>query len=519
MNLIKDKWLPVKRASGLIEEIAPLELTSNYNKDPIVDIVSPRSDFKNCIYQLLIGVIQVVVNPSKEKHWIKYWETPLTPEELNEKFNKYEECFEIDSDGPAFMQDYKLTDEKNETLKNLFIELPANDHFHKEIPKQIDIYWAAIALYSLQTLAPAGGRGTKTGLRGGGPLTSLLIPEKEDNKTSTLWEKIWINIITQKHIHFIQGDRHRKEFGDTFPWMKPTKVSSGKDSKLEPIECHPYHTYFGMPRRIRLTFSEEQGICDITGKKSEKLVIGYKTFHSGNDYSEAWRHPLNSYRVLKRGEDEGVFSVKAQPGGITYRNWMGFTEDTDNYLLAANIRVAKNSEERKNFLTESGIKTILWTAGYDMNNMKARCWYESKMPVYSLDRESDEELKAQIGGFIDRAEKLASTLRSAVKAAWFNRPGDKKGDMSFLDTSFWQETEYDFYMMLEKLVKSDFGHDILNDTDTKWNKIICNKTEELFDTWALTEQESGLNMKRVLRGRGILFKEINKINKTKREVK
>lgn len=519
MNLIKDKWLPIKRLSGKVEEIPPIELTNNYTTDPVVDIISPRPDFRNCLYQLLIGIIQVTVNPEKEKSWTRLWYTPPSPDELKEKFSKYEECFEIDSKDCAFMQDYKLTDYKEESLKNLFIELPANDHFHKYSPEKIDTYWAAVALYTLQTYAPAGGRGHKTGLRGGGPLTSILLPETQDNKTSTLWEKLWLNIISQEDINIIPGDKYRKEFGDTFPWMKPTKISSGKGSKLEPVECHPYHAYFGMPRRIRLTFSKEQGICDITGKQSEKLVTGYNTFHSGNDYSETWRHPLNSYRVIKKNDQEDVFSVKAQPGGITYRNWMGFTENSDNYNLAANIHLSKNSERRRDFLKDNKIKVTLWTAGYDMNNMKARCWYESVMPVYSLNKENDEKLKDQIGGFIENAEKLASTLRSAVKAAWFDRPKDKKGDMTFLDTSFWQDTEYDFYKILEELVKSGLEREILRETDLKWNTLICKKVENLFDTWALSEQENGLNMKRVLKGRGLLFKETNKIRKIKREVK
>lgn len=515
MNLIIDKWLPVKRQSGLIEEISPIELTGNYEHDPVVDMVVPRSDFRNCLYQLLIGVMQVIVNPTKEQQWIDLWDNPLTTAELKDKFNKYEECFVIDSLGCAFMQDYKLEDYKEESLKNLFIELPANDHFHKDEPQKIDIYWAAVALYTLQTLAPSGGRGHKTGLRGGGPLTSILLPENESHKSTTLWQKLWINVITQKHIHLVKGDKHRKEFGDIFPWMKPTKISSSNNSKLEPVECHPYHAYFGMPRRIRLKFSNENGICDISGKKSIKLVTGYNTFHSGNDYSESWIHPLNTYNKI----GDSILSIKGQPGGLTYRNWMGFTEQTDSNILATNIFVSKNSEERRDFLKDNGIKTTLWTAGYDMNNMKARCWYESIMPVYSLTEDKDKILKSQVGGFLETSEKLISTLRSAVKAAWFDRPGDKKGDMSFLDTSFWQNTEYDFYMLLEKLVKSGFGSDILNDTDTEWKNIICDQVTKLFDTWALSEQENGLNMKRVLKGRAILFKEINSLNKIKKEVK
>ena len=86
--------------------------------------------------------------------------------------------FELESDGPAFMQDFQLPAEVNRlpvldllidagSGSNQYFNKPASDH-------AMCRSCAAQALFTLQINAPAGGRGVRTSLRGGGPLTSLL---------------------------------------------------------------------------------------------------------------------------------------------------------------------------------------------------------------------------------------------------------------------------------------------------------------------------------------------------------
>ena len=47
---------------------------------------------------------------------------------------------------------------------------------------------AAAALYTLQAFAPSGGKGHRTSMRGGGPLSTLL-------KGRNLWESVWLNVL------------------------------------------------------------------------------------------------------------------------------------------------------------------------------------------------------------------------------------------------------------------------------------------------------------------------------------
>ncbi len=255
LNLLTDSWLPVIRCDGSQDKIAPWELTGEYKKTPITDLKAPRPDFRNALYQLLIGIVQVAAMPEDEDEWTVLWGKPYEPKELKEKLMFYRDCFEIDSDGPAFMQDNNLPDGEIKSISALLIEAPGNktirdnqDHFVKRNSfNKIDVYWAAIALYTLQTFAPSGGVGHRVGIRGGGPLTTILLPNEKMDNSATLWEKIWLNIFPQEEVSSMTGNISKKEKSDIFPWLKQTKISIKKGSDLFAQECHPLHMYFGMP--------------------------------------------------------------------------------------------------------------------------------------------------------------------------------------------------------------------------------------------------------------------------------
>jgi CRISPR system Cascade subunit CasA len=59
MNLISERWIPVRHADGSHERIAPWQLTDGVGGDnPIVAVASPRPDFDGALTQFLIGLLQ-----------------------------------------------------------------------------------------------------------------------------------------------------------------------------------------------------------------------------------------------------------------------------------------------------------------------------------------------------------------------------------------------------------------------------------------------------------------------------
>lgn len=521
MNLLKDQWLPIIRKNGAKEKIAIHQLLDSYKENPVMDLEAPRPDFRNALYQLLIGIVQVAAMPEDEEDWGGLFTNPYSSEEFSGRVLKYEDCFEIDSDGPAFMQDFELPEGEEKSIAALLIEAPGGktikdnqDHFIKRgIIKEIDAHWAAIALYTMQTFAPAGGVGHRVGLRGGGPLTTILIPGKD----ATLWEKIWINVVSKEYLSTFLGDSALNDDADIFPWMKPSKLSNSKGSELFAGEVHPFHHFFGMPRRMRLNFSYKSGKCDLTGEETDGFVTSYITKNYGNNYDGAWIHPLNAYGHDPKKPEEFPLSIKGQPGGVGYRHWLGLVVESERVIPATVIKLSRESNCRKNIIKERDV--TLWAAGFDMDNMKARCWYESTMPLYPLNPKDATEVAAFIGGLIKQAQELSGSLRFAVKSAWFGSPKDTKGDMGFLDTAFWQNTESAFYSILERLVDNIYNDELRNNLVDNWGSILKKEVENLFDANALAQQEDGLNMKRVVKARLGLVKGINKMIKNLKALK
>ena len=63
LNLLTDPWLPVRLQDGAETKI---EIAAIGRTD-IVDIVSPRADFRGAIYQLLMGILQTSFSPDGRK--------------------------------------------------------------------------------------------------------------------------------------------------------------------------------------------------------------------------------------------------------------------------------------------------------------------------------------------------------------------------------------------------------------------------------------------------------------------
>jgi len=75
-----------------------------------------------------------------------------------------------------------------------------------------------------------------------------------------------------------------------------------------------------------------------------------------------------------------------------------------------------------------------------MDNMKARCWYEHTMPIIHLASNKKDDFAGVISKLIAASSDVAKILRDHVKAAWFSRPKDVKGDTFFISGSFWEDT-------------------------------------------------------------------------------
>jgi CRISPR system Cascade subunit CasA len=490
VNLIKDKWIPVRRADGTPDTIAPFEIGASDN--PVVDIAAPRPDFRGALYQFLIGLVQTAFAPEDDDEWEEKWKKVPKCEELRKAFEMFSEAFELDAEnGPAFMQDYSMkTEEKPIHAKQLLFEIAGNpEYFVKH--SAINILCqncAATALFSLQTNAPEGGRGHRTGMRGGGPLTTLISLE---NRHCSLWEKIWLNILTL-------DERFSKVAAKTqstiFPWMGPTRISTN-DVKTYPEDVNELQMYWGLPRRIRLVRGRKNQTCDICGSQCQEIA-GFNMECYGVCYSGTWEHVLSPYRRQKEKDGSiSLIAIKGKQGSSSYPNWLSLTLGNNTNESAA--PVVRSFIEHKVFIIANAGHPQVWCFGHDMKQMKARCWYEHTMPIIILSKEKKPSFIEGITKLIAAAEDVSKLLREHVKSAWFSRPKDAKGDTFFISNSFLVETESAFYSITEQLraaIESDKPTaPLLSD----WRNTIIAAAETLFDRFALNSTDEPRNMKRI----------------------
>ena len=185
-NLIDAPWLPVRRRSGVVEHVQPWRITDRIEEDPYVAFAWPRPDFNGAAHEFLIGLLSTAAAPDDDEEWDDGWLEPPLADVLEQRFSAVAHAFDLDGPGPRFLQDLESLDgAEDKGIAALLIDTPGAqtlrnnaDLFVKRgAAPVLSRAAAAMALYTMSSYAPAGGAGHRTSLRGGGPMTTLVVAE------------------------------------------------------------------------------------------------------------------------------------------------------------------------------------------------------------------------------------------------------------------------------------------------------------------------------------------------------
>jgi len=523
MNLLTDRWIPVDRiAGGCTLLIAPWELTASFEHGSVSALAYPKPELNGSIMQFLIGWLQTVVPENEdEDDWEELYFNPPSPEQLKAWSAEWVSAFELDGDGPRFMQDAdnSIEDGTLTSVGALLLDSPGEntlkqniDHFVKrDSISKLSPNLVAAALFNLQLNAPGGGTGYRTSMRGAGPLTTLVVPDSCSSHT-TLWQKIWLNVFDWNS--FSQQYYCERPVGPTseiFPWLGQTRTSDSKKGgrNTTPDDVHPLQVYWSMPRRIRLVVDTGvMGRCDLSGAEHCHVITHFHAKNYGTNYEGAWNHPLSPYYFDKDGNS---LPMHAHSDGFNYRHWLGLISDKEGSKTPA--RIVHNAMASSRL---RGERLRVWAYGYDIvNNMKASAWYESTYPIYPpSDTVTSQAFDGTVTALIEASDLARAYLQKSVKAAWFRRPSEKKGDTSVIDLSFWRRTEPGFYSCLDEL------HQALKiesaDTQTarevvklRWWKLLKRDCIIQFDTLTSSGDFRQADPKRIAIARGDLRRSMN----------
>ena len=526
-NLMDEPWLPVRRRSGDTEHIQPWRVTEGIGEDPFVGFAWPRPDFNGAAHELLIGLLSTAAAPEDHDEWANWWQEPPAPAALRDRFAAIAHAFDLDGPGPRFLQDIDpLEGAEEKRIAALLIDAPgaqtlrnnADLFVKREGAPVLSRAAAAMALFTLSAFAPSGGAGHRTSLRGGGPMTTLVVAERRDHG-ATLWARLWPNVESREQIAERAAETKLDGAGCTFPWLAPTRTSNPKfgGKPTTPADVHALQVYWGMPRRIRLRFQDaEARRCGLTGDRDSVVVSGYRTRNYGIDYSEGFEHPLTPY-YRRKATDVVKLAVHPGPGGISYRLWPGLIVASEDRLREP-AQVVRHWRERAGSVGNARFAAF----GYDMDNMKARAWLEGEMPLLRMTAETRDGLGAFIRQVTRSADTVSRLVTNGVKSALYDNPKKAAGDFGNIALRFYRDTEGTFFAAL-----GEAGSGIENDPDgddptlearKRWAPVLERAALRLFDEYAPFDGLENRDMHRhvkarfqlvlALRGRGRVGKSL-----------
>lgn len=376
LNLISDKWIPVRRKDGSETCISPWEIA-----DPSLEFPAwPRPDLNIACLELLAGLVFMADPPRDPADW-RAREMP-DPDRLRAALAPFAPAFELMGDGPRFMQDLDafeggvrdpngpdmlfIDSAGGQTVKNN-ADLLVKRGRYPVLPPAL----AAMALYTLQAHAPSGGAGNRTSMRGGGPMVTLVDPGQG------LWPLVWANV--PYGVPAAATD---------LPWMRAARTSEN-DRKVYPAEVLPLVAFFGMPRRLRLV-AGDGGISGVVQRPY------------GANYAE-WIHPLTPYYRVKAGSD--LLPRHPRAGVFGYRNWLGVVA-----TRKSGDDLARRAQVLELWSQRARLQPEVIVAGWSMDNMKPRDFIFSRAPLIEL----PDHLALRMEGMVAAAETLGVVLRGAL---------------------------------------------------------------------------------------------------------
>ncbi|PZU90338.1 MAG: type I-E CRISPR-associated protein Cse1/CasA [Shinella sp.] len=465
-NLITDPFFPVVTRDGVKRWVSFAGLRQEEGDYPVA-FDWPRPDLNVAAMEFAVGVLALVFQPEDHAEWAEIW-SGRAGRDLDERLQAISFAFNLLGDekgaGPRFLQEYLPIDGDANPVEALFIDTPgvngqkknADLLTHRRRFPALGLKAAAIALHALQQFAPSGGAGNRTSLRGGGPMTTLVWPERGDGGAAApLWRVLLANLPASGDVPFLPNE----DLVRALPWLAPT-LTSESDPPLKLSEAdacvHPLQAFFGMPRRIRLVAGGE-GRCPITGEEGP-LVTGFIQKPWGVNY-DVWRHPLTPYRRAK--ETDPFFSVKPKSTRFSYRDWVGAVISYKEKSFASiPARPAEALHERGRYYRQAGFDASrLLAAGWAMNNMEAGAYLLSVQPLHLAETEERAQVVATLARmFADAGDATASLLRSNLKLALFGDGAKTSTDSGVFEEAtdaFFEETEDAFHDALDAFLEHD----------------------------------------------------------------
>lgn len=293
MKLLEDPWIPVGNQQSIT-------LQTLLTEEGGWQLSLPRDDLELACLQLLVCLAQTLFTPPDRATLRQRLKTPLTVEAYRAGIVGKESWFDLAHPEHPFMQTLGVKSKELTEMAKLFAGLVSSTSsvFVNEpgLADSLCPSCATIGLFNQANNAPSFGGGFKGSLRGGAPITTLVL---EDD----LRRRIWRNVLPDDWLDKLM------------PWHGETRQQ--KPNWIEPVKAGEVFHFnrlgllrglFWQPAHIELVAAGQGGNCASCGKASETLYLGFKKEKfvyemKGGDMKTVWPHPHSPrHWDLKKGE-------------------------------------------------------------------------------------------------------------------------------------------------------------------------------------------------------------------------
>jgi CRISPR system Cascade subunit CasA len=446
LNYLTSHYLRVRRADGRVDYAAPAEIAATGDGAPVAFATGlPLLDA--FATELVIGLFQYAVAPEGDRDLIRLirGDRPAV-DELHARLADVSDGFDLHGETPAF-QDPSVAGEKPSPVGRL-LPTTAGEQTRKRNQDILNPEFGAmrpeiamLALAFVQAHSPAGGRGTRTSLAGGGPLRTWVVRD-------SLYDTVIANLLPQRHFRALGtpgGDGL-----DPLPWR--AAVKGVRASANTP----PEHVYFACPRRILLAEPEPADparACDATGETDVPLITAILQKAEGPDYdSSSWRHPLTPYAERQQKGVTVTFPKLAATLalGTGWRERAGlFGDRQDGKTGTTPAQAVRWFRDRcVRYLPQPVVRVRAF--GLRCDNAKVESVVDVPFTFRALPSDDTPAIKRfedHLGAIVAVAERMADALYRCLREALHGPDGAKDLPRDWgreHQTAFWQRTESDF---------------------------------------------------------------------------
>ncbi len=295
MNLLTDPWIPV-REEGVFRHLRLRELLCSEG-DRRLSL--PRDDMEMTALQMIVCLVQVIFMPADADELKMHIASPMDEADYDTAVEPFVEWFDLVHPDHPFMQVRGVKAQHITGIQKLFVGLPeGSGHTFFNTASEVTKACAsctAIAIFNQASNSPSFGGGFKEGLRGGTPVTTLVVGD-------SLRETIWFNVLNKEYIVTLLPWIH--DVKDMPVWVQP--IESGKDIPVYDIGL--LRGLFWQPVHVELDSSYGMGRCDVCASKELSLYGGFKKEKFRFNVIGIWPHPHSPrYWNVKGGDRKERF--------------------------------------------------------------------------------------------------------------------------------------------------------------------------------------------------------------------